>query len=53
MGAGGIMARPKKEIPLDDIKGLRTLIKEGKTQKEIADYFGVDQATISRRMKDL
>lgn len=45
--------RPRKDIPLDDVKGLRTLIDEGKTQQEIADYFGVDRATISRRMKEL
>lgn len=45
--------RPRKNIPLDDVKGLRTLIGEGKTQQEMADYFGVDQKTISRRMKEL
>jgi len=47
------MPRPKKEIPLSDIKGLKTLIDEGKSQKEIAKYYGVDQATISRRIKEL
>lgn len=47
------MSRPRKEIPLDDvyIKGIKTLIKEDKTQKEMAEYYGVDPATISRRMK--
>lgn len=47
------MARPKKEIPLGDIKGLKTLLDEGKTQDEIADYYKVDQATISRRIKEM
>jgi arginine repressor len=52
------MARPKKDIPLHDIKGLKTLLKEGKTQQEIADYYtekgiDVDQATISRRIKEM
>ena len=42
------MVRPKKVIPLEDLKGLRTLLQEGKTQKEIAEYYGVTQPTISR-----
>lgn len=51
------MARPQKFIPLEDIKGLKTLRKEGKTQEEISRYFkehgiDVDQVTISRRIKD-
>jgi Trp operon repressor len=48
-----IMATPRKEIPIIDIKGLATLIKEGKTQQEMADYYGVDQATISRRFAEI
>ncbi|KKG35337.1 hypothetical protein DU52_15465 [Methanosarcina mazei] len=54
------MSRPKKQIPLKDvkIKGLKTLIKEGKTQEQIADYYrkhdiNVDQATISRRISEI
>jgi transposase len=47
------MPRPKKEIPFEDIKGLKTLIAEGKTQEEIGKIFGVDQKTISRRVKEL
>ena len=47
------MPRPKKHIPLEDIKGLKTLINEGKTQEEIAAYFKVDQATISRKIRKI
>jgi arginine repressor len=57
------MPRPKKEIPLDDmnirIKGLKTLVKEGKTQDEITEYYSkklnlkIDRATISRRIKEM
>ena len=47
------MARPDKIIPLHDVKGLKTLIDEGKTQAQIAGYYGVDQATISRRIKKI
>lgn len=47
------MPRPRKEIPLDDVKGLKTLIDEGKTQQEMADYYGINQATISRKVKEL
>jgi arginine repressor len=55
------MSRPKKQIPLKDvkIKGLKTLIKEGKTQEQIAEYYrkkhdiNVDQATISRRIAEI
>ena len=47
------MGRRKKEIPFKDVKGLETLIDEGKTQEEIAAYYHVDQATISRRMNEL
>ena len=53
-----VTGRPKKFIPLEDIKGLKTLVKEGKSQDEISNYFkshgiDVDQVTISRRIKDL
>lgn len=49
------MSRPKKQIPLKDVKtkGLKTLIKEGKTQEQIAEYYSVDQATISRRIAEI
>lgn len=47
------MAKPKKEIPLTDVKGLTTLIKEGYTQEQMAAYYGVDQATISRRFQEI
>jgi arginine repressor len=52
------MPRPKIDIPLEDIKGLITLIREGFTQNEIAEYYSkhgikVDQATISRRIRAL
>ena len=58
------MPRPKIDIPFDDInirikiKGLKTLIKEGKVQEEIAEYYRkkgieVDQSTISRRIQEL
>lgn len=52
------MPRPKIKIPLEDIKGLKTLIREGFTQNEIAKYYALhgikaDQATISRRIQEL
>jgi len=47
------MARPKKNIPMDDVKGLKTLLDEGKTQKEIADYYNTNQSTICRKIKEM
>jgi arginine repressor len=54
------MPRPKKEIPFEDvnIKGIKTLLSEGKTQNEIAEYYkkhGIDvnRVTILRRIKEL
>jgi arginine repressor len=56
------MPRKSKEIPLEDIKyhlkGLKTLIQEGKTQEEMAEYYrqngiDVDQTTISRKIKQM
>ena len=52
------MPRRKINIPLDDIKGLKTLIGEGTVQEEIAEYYRkkgieVDQSTISRRIQEL
>ncbi|WP_292466349.1 hypothetical protein [Methanolobus sp.] len=51
------MARPTIWIPLEDVKGLKTLVAEGKTQDEIADYYmekgiEVTRSTISRKMKE-
>lgn len=46
--------RPQKQIPLKkDILSLETLIKRGCTQAQMAEYYGVDQSTISRRLKQL
>jgi arginine repressor len=47
-----------KFIPLEDIKGLKTLIKEGMTQDQMEAYYkeygiDVDRVTISRRIKEL
>ena len=56
------MTKKRINIPIDDIKyhlkGLKTLIKEKKTQEEIAEYYRqhgiqVDQSTISRNIKKL
>ena len=33
------MVRPEKFIPLEDIKGLKTLISEGKNPTEISRYY--------------
>lgn len=53
-----IMTRPKKWIPLKDIKGLLTLLSENKTQEEIVEYYSdhglyYDRTTISKRLKEL
>ena len=53
------MARPTKQIPFDNVKGLKTLLEEGKTQDEIAAYFSeklgikCSQQTISNKIKEL
>jgi hypothetical protein len=52
------MPRPKKYIPEDDIKGLKTLVKEGYPQEWIEDYYkkhgiDVDRVTIGRRIDEL
>lgn len=47
------MSRPKIKIPLDDVIGLKKMIESGKTQSEMAEYYGVDQSTISRRIAEL
>ena len=50
--------RPKKFIPLEDIKGLKTLIKKEWTSEQIADYWKtlgihVDSSTIRRHRKKI
>jgi arginine repressor len=52
------MPRPKKYIPLDDIEGLKTLVKKGWTHEQIAQYYlergiDVDRMTVSRRIQEL
>ena len=47
------MARPIKNIPIDDIKGLKTLLKEGNSQRDMAIYYNTSQATISRKLKEM
>lgn len=45
--------RPRAPVPIEDMKGLRTLINDGKSQPEMAAYFGVSQSTISRLIRML
>ena len=50
--------RPTIWIPKDTIKGLLTLQEEGKTLKEMSDYYQehgiiINESTISRRLKKL
>ena len=50
--------RPRAWIPLDDIRGLKTLIHGGWDQVQIADYYRkmgleVSQPTVSRRIREL
>jgi len=52
------MARPKIFIPLDDIKGLKTLVKHGLNNEQIARYYrekGITcgRMTISRKVNEL
>lgn len=56
------MPRHKIQIPVEDVhyklKGLKTLVEEGKTQEGIAEYYKskgieVDRSTISRRIREL
>lgn len=53
------MVPPTKHIPIEDIKGLKTLIKENKSQDEIAAYFSdvlkikISQQSISNKIKEL
>lgn len=43
--------RYKVPIPWDDIPGVCTLLEEGKTIGEIADFFGVSSRSIYRVIK--
>jgi len=45
----------KKEIPFEDMKilGLKTLIKKGWNQEQMAKYYCVSARTIRRRLKEL
>jgi len=53
------MVRPEKWIPKKDIKGLETLLQEGLTQQEMADYYTerlpykVAQRTISKKLEEI
>ncbi len=53
------MPRPEKWVPKKDIKGLETLIQEGLTQQEMADYYTqrlpykVAQRTISKKLEEM
>jgi arginine repressor len=52
------MPRPKTNIPLEDIKGLKTLVNEHKTQEEIVSYYSkfgihIDRSNISRKIKEM
>ncbi len=48
------MPRPTKkiDIPLRTIKGILDMKEEGKSDSEVAEYFGVSQPTITRRIKE-
>jgi len=47
------MVRPIKKIPFDDIKGLRTLVNDGASRQEMADYYMVSLSTIGSRLKEV
>lgn len=53
------MAPRKKQIPFNDIKGLKTLQNEDWTHEEMAKYYSkifeekVSRRTIERRLKEL
>lgn len=40
--------RGRVAIPWDDITGVKTLLAQGKTRREIANIFGVSRRTIDR-----
>lgn len=50
--------RPRAWIPLDDVRGLKTLIDAGWDQVQIMEYYRkmgleVSQPTVSRRIREL
>jgi len=53
------MPRPEKWLPLQNIKGLATLLDEGYTQAEMAEYYSdclpyrISQQTISEKLQRL
>ena len=50
------MPRPPKTftIPIfEDIRCLKNLVEEGKTWKEIQDYYGISEGSLMRYMKKL
>lgn len=50
------MPRPPKtfNIPLhEDIKSIQTLMDEGKTQRQIAEYYDVPLGSITRYIKKM
>jgi predicted transcriptional regulator len=47
------MVRPKADIPIDDVLGLKTLRIKGWSQVRIAEYYGVSQSTVSERIKEM
>ena len=47
------MAPRRKEIPFEDVKGLKTLLKDGFTQEQIAEYYHVSRRTVKRRIDEL
>jgi transposase-like protein len=47
------LARPRKNIPWDDVQGIKSLLEEGKSHAEIAEIHGVSQDTISRRIREM
>jgi hypothetical protein len=44
-----VMVRPRIWIPMEDLKGLKTLRAEGKTALEISEYFRKHGLYVSRR----
>ena len=53
------MVRPTKQIPFENIKGLKTLLEEVQNQTEIATYYSeklgitISQQTISNKIREL
>lgn len=43
----------RKDIPFYDVKGLKTLLGEGKNVTQIANYYEVSRRTVRRRIEEL